>query len=94
MPNKFKSLKEVFEKEPRLSRLRNIVNASRVVEDFFLIFPEFKKSVIPIKVEKKRLYLKVENPAWRNELKFKEKEITEKINMHFKTERIKWIKFI
>ena len=94
MPNKFKSLKEVFEKEPRLSRLRNIVNASRVVEDFFLIFPEFKKSVIPIKAEKKRLYLKVENPAWRNELKFKEKEITEKINMHFKTERIKWIKFI
>ena len=94
MPNKFKSLKEVFEKEPGLSRLRNIVNASRVVEDFFLIFPEFKKSVIPIKVEKKRLYLKVENPAWRNELKFKEKEITEKINMHFKTERIKWIKFI
>lgn len=94
MPDNFKSLKEVFEKEPRLKRLRNVVNASSVVADFTTIFPEFKKMVIPVKVEKKRLFLNVENSVWRNELKFKEKEIIEKINNHFKTEIIKWLKFI
>jgi len=94
MHDKFKSLKEVFEKEPKLRMLRNVVNATTVVTDFFLIFPEFKKTVVPIKVEKKSLYLKVENPVWRNELKFKENEIVEKINKHFNSERIKWIKFI
>ena len=94
MPDNFKSLKEVFEKDPCLRGLRSIVNSSSVVADFLLIFPEFKKAVSPIKVEKKRLFLKVENPVWRNELKFKETEIIKKINTHFKTEIIKWIKFI
>ena len=94
MPKSFKSLKEVFEKEPRLKRLRNFVNASGVVADFNTIFPEFKKMVVPVKVEKKRLFLNVENSVWRNELKFREKEIIEKINNHFKNEIIKWIKFI
>ncbi|MCH7973507.1 MAG: DUF721 domain-containing protein [Bacteroidetes bacterium] len=94
MPDNFKSLKEVFEKEPRLKTLRNIINAYSVVADFNIIFPEFKKMVIPVKVEKKSLFLSVENSVWRNELKFKEKEIIEKINNHFKTEIIKWLKFI
>lgn len=94
MPDSFKSLKEVYEKEPRLRGLRNIINASSVVADFHIIFPEFKKMVVPVKVEKKRLFLTVENSIWRNELKFKEKEIIEKINNHFKIEIIKWIKFI
>lgn len=94
MPDNFKSLKEVFEKEPRLKTLRNIINANSVVADFNIIFPEFKKMVIPVKVEKKSLFLSVENSVWRNELKFKEKEIIEKINNHFKTEIIKWLKFI
>jgi len=97
MPDNFKSLKEVFEKEPRLKRLRNVINASSVVADFNKIFPEFKKMVVPVKVEKKRLFLNVENSVWRNwrnELKFKEKEIIEKINNHFQTEIIKWLKFI
>ena len=94
MPDNFKSLKEVFEKEPRLKTLRNIINAYSVVADCNIIFPEFKKMVIPVKVEKKSLFLSVENSVWRNELKFKEKEIIEKINNHFKTEIIKWLKFI
>lgn len=94
MPDNFKSLKEVFEKEPQFKRLRNIVNASSVVADFNKIFPEFEKMVVAVKVEKKRLFLRIENPVWRNELKFKEKEIIEKINNHFKTEIIKWLKFL
>lgn len=94
MHSNFKSLKEIFEKEPQLKSLRNIINASSVVADFNIIFPEFNKMVFPVKVEKKRLFLNIENSVWRNELKIREKEITKKINNHFKTEIIKWIKFI
>lgn len=50
--------------------------------------------VVPISCEKKILKLKVENPAWRNELKFMETEITEKINNHFKEQRINQVRFI
>jgi hypothetical protein len=39
------------------------------------------------------LKLKVENPAWRSELKFRETEIVEKINNHFKETRINNIRF-
>ncbi|MCH7827434.1 MAG: DUF721 domain-containing protein [Bacteroidetes bacterium] len=94
MYSNFKSLKEIFEKEPQLKSLRNIINASSVVADFNIIFPEFNKMVFPVKVEKKTLFLNIENSVWRNELKIREKEITKKINNHFKTEIIKWIKFI
>ena len=94
MHSNFKSLKEIFEKEPQLKSLRNIINASSVVADFNIIFPEFNKMVFPVKVEKKRLFLNIENSVWRNELKIREKEIIKKINNHFKTEIIKWIKFI
>ncbi len=94
MPDRFKTLKEVFEKDPSLKKLRNVVNESRVVSDFNKIFPNFEKMVVPVKVEKKRLFLRIENPAWRHEIKFKEKEIIEKINKEFNKEIIKWIKFI
>ena len=43
---------------------------------------------------RKTLFLKVENPAWRNELKFKETEIVEKINKFYNEERINQIRFI
>lgn len=94
MHSEFKSLKEVFEKEPKLRGLRSMVKESLAISDFFKIFPEFKNAVVPQKVEKKKLFLKVENPVWRNELKFKETEIIKKVNSHFKTEIIKWIKFV
>jgi len=35
----------------------------------------------------------VENPAWRNELKFKEKEILEKIKTFYGEERVNKINF-
>ncbi|PIW68946.1 MAG: hypothetical protein COW08_09890 [Ignavibacteriales bacterium CG12_big_fil_rev_8_21_14_0_65_30_8] len=93
MPSGFKSLKEIFEKEPKLKGIRSTVKESMVISEFHSIFPEFKKAVVPEKIEKKRLFLKVENSVWRNELKFKEIEIIKKINTYFKTEIIKWIKF-
>jgi hypothetical protein len=94
MPEGFKSLGDVFRREKSLKRLREIVKQSDVVLDFYNIFPDFKKVAQPQKVERKTLLLRVENPSWRNELKFKETEIVEKINKFYNEERINQIRFI
>lgn len=89
----FKSLKEAFNSEPEFSKIRELINSNDVVKDFEKIFPELKQVVSPVKAEKKVLTLKVENAAWRNELKFKENEIIKKINTYYNEERIIKIKF-
>lgn len=94
MPDGFKSLGDVFKREKSFKQLREIVKQSDVVLDFHKIFPDFKKIAQPQKVERKTLLLKVENPGWRNELKFKETEIVEKINKFYNEERINQIRFI
>lgn len=94
MRSSFRSLKDVFMKERSLANIRELVQSSDVIVQFFNIFPNLKMVVVPISCEKKILKLKVENPAWRNELKFMETEITEKINNHFKEQRINQVRFI
>lgn len=94
MPDGFKSLGEVFRRERSFKKLREIVKQSDVISDFYIIFPDFIKVVQPKKVERKTLLLKVENSAWRNELKFQEMEIVEKINRFYNEERINQIRFI
>jgi hypothetical protein len=86
-------LDKIIETEPGLENVRRVMKQAAIAIDFSEIFPEFEKVVTVIKTEKKVLHLKVENPAWRNELKFKENLIISKINSHYKEERIKWIKF-
>ena len=93
MPNEFKSIKEIFSTEPGLKKIKNVVEENDVINDNEKIFPEFKKVVRAKKVDKKTITLRVDNAAWRNELKFKEKEIIEKINSFYNEERIKEIKF-
>jgi hypothetical protein len=94
MPDGFKSLGDVFRREHSFKKLRDIVKQSDVILDFHKIFPDFQNVAQPKKVERKTLLLKVENPAWRNELKFKETEIVEKINKFYNEERINQIRFI
>ena len=94
MPSSFKSLKDVFRKERSLAGIREIVESSDVVVHFFEIFPNLEKVVMPQSCEKKILKLKVENPAWRNELRFMETEMIEKTNTFFKEQRINQIRFI
>ena len=94
MSSGFKSLKEVFKKEGTFSGLREIVNSSDVVVRFSEIFPGMEKVAVPISCDKKILKLKVENPAWRNELKFKETELIDKVNIFFNEQRIIQIRFI
>lgn len=94
MRSGFRSLKDVFMKERSLANVREIVHSSDVMVQFFEIFPNLEKIAVPLSCEKKILKLKIENPAWRNELKFKESEIVESINKHFKEQRVIQIRFI
>ena len=93
MPEGFKSLKDVFINDPDLGSIRKIVKSSDVVIEFYRIFPEIEKIVVPLSVDKMVLKLRVENSVLRSELKFKEREIVDKINMYFNEERVKGIKF-
>lgn len=70
MHNRFMSLSEVFNNDPALARLRNIVKESDVTIEFGKIFPDLEKVVKAVRVEKMVLLLQVENSAWRNELRF------------------------
>jgi len=94
MHSSFKSLKDVFKRERALSGVREMVYSADVVVHFYEIFPNLEKVVIPQQCEKKVLKLKVENPSWRNELRFMETDMVEKINSHFKEKRINQIRFI
>jgi hypothetical protein len=88
------SLSEIFNTDPALARVRNIVKETDVAIEFDNIFPELEKVAEAVKVEKTVLILRVENPAWRNELKFKENLIVEKINNYFNELRINRVKFV
>lgn len=93
MPSGFKSIRDIFDSEPGLKNIRSTINENDVINDFTTIFPDFIKVTQAIKVQNKTLTLKVENAAWRSELKFKEKEIIDKINSYYGEERITKIKF-
>jgi hypothetical protein len=94
MHNGFMSLSEIFNTDPALARVRKIVKESDVTIEFTKIFPELEKVAEAVKVEKTVLILRVENPAWRNELKFKENLIVNKINSYFNEQRIARVKFV
>jgi len=94
MRSSFKSLNDVFKQERALSGVREVVYSADVIVHFYEIFPNLEKIAIPQQCEKKVLKLKVENPSWRNELKFMETEMIENINSFFKEKRINQIRFI
>ncbi len=93
MPDGFKSFEEIFRSEPGLKRIRGLVKNSDVIIRFHEIFPEFIKVAKPEKVVKKTLFLVVENPSWRSELKYNEARLINKINEYFDEERISAIRF-
>lgn len=93
MPDGFKSIKDVFNTDPALKNIRNVIIENDVVNDFEKIFPEFGKVAKAKSIQGSILTLRVENAAWRSELKFKEKEIIEKINSYYGQSRINQIKF-
>ena len=94
MPEGFNRISDIFKSEPEFDGLRKMMKQSDVVNDFNQIFPELRKVAVAVKVEKKALCIRVENPAWRSELKFMENKIIEKVNAFYKEERIKYIRFV
>ncbi len=59
MPDGFKSIKDVFNSDPALKKIRAVINENDVVNDFEKIFPEFKKVVQAKKKQNTAINLKV-----------------------------------
>ena len=93
MDKGFIKLSDIIKNEPALKGFRNTINDIAVLDSFNELFPDLKKIAKVSKVERKTLFLKVENSVWRSELKFRESVIIDKINSFFGEERIKHIKF-
>ena len=94
MPEGFHKISEIFDKEPGLANIRRVLKQSDIVNDFEKIFPDLVKIAKAVKAEKKCIYLRVQNAAWRSELKFREVQIINKINKFYKEERIKFVRFV
>jgi hypothetical protein len=93
MDKGFVKLSEIINSNSEFEGLRKKIKETEVVDGFLDIFPDLAKVAKALKVDKKILFLKVENSVWRSELRFSENIIVEKINTFFKEERIKFIKF-
>ncbi len=90
----FHRLSDIFNTDPGLANIRKSLKQSDVVNDFEKIFPELKKVAEAVKVDKKCICLRVENSAWRSELRLREMQIIKKINNYYKEERIKYVRFV
>lgn len=88
----FRMLGEIIGSEPEFRKFRNSLMDREVLLMFERLFPEIAEAALPVKLEKRVLHLKVENAAWRNELKFQESKIIEKINAFFHDERVERIR--
>lgn len=93
MHNGFLSISEIINREPGLEKLRKALKQHDVINGFHQIFPDLKKIAAAVKIEKKVLFLKVSNSAWRSELKFNQQALVDKINTFYKEDIIKAIKF-
>ena len=91
---KVKSIAELIASEPGLRKINAFIRNNEVIEKFYEIFPAFEKIAEPQKIEKKILLLKVENPAWRNELFLQKEKLVEKINEFFGEKRVNYVKLI
>ncbi len=93
MPKDLKSISQILNEEKAFEKIRNTASNFAVIDKFGEIFPELKNFVVPVKVYKKLLYLRVENSVWKSELNFQKEAIVKKINKYFKKEVIISIKF-
>ncbi|GAB4287866.1 MAG: hypothetical protein Kow0098_04970 [Ignavibacteriaceae bacterium] len=94
MPEEFKSLGDFINHDSSFNGIRKTIRQMDVITRFYEIFPDLKKVAIPVKMENNKLHLKVENPAWRSELKFSETKIISKINEFLGGEIVAEIRFM
>ncbi len=93
MPNKFKSLPDILNKDKAFSNFRKSVRENDVVVEFEEIFPKLKNTVTASNINKGILYLIVDNSVLRNEIFINKKLMIEKINTHFDQQIIVDVKF-
>jgi hypothetical protein len=93
MNESFHSLSQIITEDSKFKRVRELIWNDEIMSKFFLIFPDLMNHVMPDKVAKSTLYLKVENSVLRSELKFHDVEMIAKINAFFNEERIHKIRF-
>lgn len=94
MSNNFRSLSDVIYKEKVFNKLVSKIKEYEVVDKFSEIFPELDTVAKAIKVNKKTLYLRVENSVWRSELNLRQEAIIKKIKKNLKQADLEKIKFI
>jgi len=94
MPKDFKSLSDVIYEEKAFRKIVKKANEQEVVDKFKEIFPELKQVAKAVKVERKILYLKVENSVWRSELNLRQEAIIKKIKTKLEKSELEKIKFI
>jgi len=92
--NDAKSIGDVLNGEEAFKKFREKVFGYKVVDEFYEIFPEWKKIVKPRKVEFGTLVLRVEDAVWRSELNLNKEKIISKINDYFQKEVVKRIRFL
>jgi len=89
-----KSLADIILDSADMEKIRDLRIKYKVVEEFLLIFPEFADFVIPVKLNKKVLSLRVENSVMRSELNLMQEELKGKINKYYNKEVVNSIKFV
>jgi hypothetical protein len=94
MPKDFKSLSDVIYEEKAFRKIVKKANEQEVVDKFKEIFPELEQVAKAVKVERKILYLKVENSVWRSELNLRQEAIIKKIKTKLDKSELEKIKFI
>ncbi len=94
MSKSYKSISEILGSSDEFDKFRKAAKESDVVDKFFEVIPGLDGVAEPVKLEKKILFLKVQNSVWRSELFLKQKAIAEKINRFFDEDLVKTIKFI
>ncbi len=74
--------------ERKIKEVQALANWSKVVG------PKVAENSSPVRIEGQKLFVKVENSVWKNELIFMEKEIKEKLNQSVNREVVKDIIFV
>lgn len=92
--NSIKSVEEVISGDEALKNFRESVKEFDLIDNFYEIFPNLKSIVVPVKIEKKIIFIKVENSTWRNELRLKQHLLVNKVNSYYQKEILKGIRFL
>ncbi len=94
MSDKFRNIHDIIYEEKEFEKLRSTVNDYEVIEKFYEIFPELKKIVVPVKIVKSKLFIKVDNSVWRSEINLRRELLIKKINNHLNKDVVKSIALI